>query len=295
MNLARALAEPLVDPAGLDLDAAEGVTYRLHQRFRYEYDGPVEQLRHRLVVVPPPVYGNAYRRLYRVDASLRETRLSKRRDEHGNLLVHVYLAAVPIDVEFEVVAVVQRVGPWSDARLPVAALHNPRYLRTTRLTAADDRIRDLAADVRAAAGPDDREFGLAGARRVRELVAYAADSTSVRTTAIEALGGGRGVCQDQAHVLLAVCRAVGVPARYVSGHLLGTGGTHAWIEVIVPDGDAALAYALDPCHGARPTVRYLTIATGRDYRDVAPTSGRYVGSAAGRLLASRQLGVLQAA
>ena len=60
--------------------------------------------------------------------------------------------------------------------------------------------------------------------------------TSVRTTAAQALAGGRGVCQDFAHVMLALCHIVGLPARYVSGHLLGQGGTHAWVEVVVPSG-----------------------------------------------------------
>jgi transglutaminase-like putative cysteine protease len=81
----------------------------------------------------------------------------------------------------------------------------------------------------------------------------------------------------------------------VSGHLIGQGGTHAWVEVIVPRGTDAEAVAFDPCHGRRATSGYLTVATGRDYRDVAPTSGSYVGSAPGRLTAQRRVGVLDAA
>ena len=56
------------------------------------------------------------------------------------------------------------------------------------------------------------------------------------TTAAEALAGGRGVCQDAAHIMVALARLAQVPARYVSGHLLGQGGTHAWVEVVVPHG-----------------------------------------------------------
>lgn len=295
MTVAEALARPLLADRDLDLDSAQRLTYRLNQRFRYEYDGPVEELRHRLVVVPPAVYGDAHRRLYRVTASLPETRVSKHRDEYGNLLVHFYLAAVATAVEFEVTAVVERVGRRLDDALPAGALTNPRYLRATRLTAADERIRELAGELRRATGDDDREFGLRCAALVYATVAYRTDATSVRTTAAVALAGGAGVCQDQAHVMLAICRAAGIPCRYVSGHLLGVGGTHAWVEVIAADAGAAVAFAVDPCHGVRPGPRYLTIASGRDYRDVAPTSGRYSGTAAGRLRATRQLGLLDAA
>ena len=107
---------------------------------------------------------------------------------------------------------------------------------------------------------------------------YADGVTSVRTTAAEALAGGRGVCQDMAHVMLALCHLVGLPARYVSGHLIGQGGTHAWVEVVVPRARDAIAVPFDPCHGRRAGSAYVTIAAGRDYSDVAPTSGSYVGT-----------------
>jgi transglutaminase-like putative cysteine protease len=115
--------------------------------------------------------------------------------------------------------------------------------------------------------------------------------TSVATTAAEALAVGRGVCQDSAHVMLALCRAVGLPARYVSGHLLGEGGTHAWVEVVLADAAGARAVAFDPCNGRRAGREYLTVATGRDYTDVAPTSGTYVGAARGTLAATKQVAV----
>ena len=95
--------------------------------------------------------------------------------------------------------------------------------------------------------------------------------------------------------MLALCRIVGLPARYVSGHLLGQGGTHAWVEVVVPAGREALAAAFDPCNGRRANSGYVTVATGRDYSDVAPTSGSYLGTSGSRLTTSRRVGVLAAA
>ena len=89
----------------------------------------------------------------------------------------------------------------------------------------------------------------------------------------------RGVCQDYAHVMLALCRLRGLPARYVSGHLLGEGGTHAWVEVLLPDPDRLRAASwrspFDPTHGRGAGLNYVTVAVGRDYGDVAPTSGTY--------------------
>jgi transglutaminase-like putative cysteine protease len=130
---------------------------------------------------------------------------------------------------------------------------------------------------------------------VSSAITYEYGVTTVSTTAAEALACGRGVCQDSAHVMLALCRLLGQPARYVSGHLLGQGGTHAWVEVIVPRAGHAEAIAFDPCHGRRTDSGYVTVATGRDYADVAPTSGSYVGASAGRLTAGRRVGVLSAA
>jgi hypothetical protein len=98
-------------------------------------------------------------------------------------------------------------------------------------------------------------------------------------------------CSRAAHVMIALCRATGLPTRYVSGHLLGEGGTHAWVEVIVADANAARAVALDPCNGCRVGANYLTVATGRDYTDVAPTSGTYLGTARGNLTATKQVDI----
>lgn len=125
-------------------------------------------------------------------------------------------------------------------------------------------------------------------------MSYGFDRTGVRTTAGQALAAGHGVCQDYAHVMLALCRLLGIPARYVSGHLVGEGGTHAWVEVLQPvPGHAVEILAWDPTHDRQADFRYLTVAVGRDYRDVAPASGTYCGPHAGRLSASRRVSVTQ--
>ena len=285
---------PLLDPAALDLDAAERVTYVLRQRFRYDYDGPAYDLDHRLVVIPRARHGGLRRRLHSVQVSIPDARVATGRDSYGNVVVKVGVDVVPASVDFGVVAVVDRSGPPVDAILPLSALRDPRWLRPTRLTAADEAIRDLAADIDAEAA-DHLEFAELCCSKVHAAIAYEFGVTSYETTAAAALAGGRGVCQDHAHVALALCRAAGVPARYVSGHLIGDSGTHAWIEVVVADGERARAVAFDPCNGCRAGARHFPVASGRDYADVAPTSGRYSGEAVGTLTADKQLGVTVAA
>jgi transglutaminase-like putative cysteine protease len=95
--------------------------------------------------------------------------------------------------------------------------------------------------------------------------------------------------------MLALCHLLALPARYVSGHLLGHGGTHAWVEVVIPHADHAVAMPFDPCNGVPASAYYLTVATGRDYSDVPPTSGTYLGPSSCRLTTSRRLAVLAAA
>ena len=73
-------------------------------------------------------------------------------------------------------------------------------------------------------------------------MAYTHGVTGVRTTAAEAFALRRGVCQDYAHIMLALCRLCDLPARYVSGHLLGEGGTHAWVDVLLPHPTQASAF-----------------------------------------------------
>ena len=105
--------------------------------------------------------------------------------------------------------------------------------------------------------------------------------STVETTAIEALARGAGVAQDAAHVFIAACRRLGVPARYVSGYLrnddpgLHVGHTsHSWAEAWVPGLDWV---GFDPANGISPRGDSLRVAVGLDYRDAAPVSGRRVG------------------
>ena len=292
MHTAQTATAPLGARSGFsddrDSQDTRRLTYVLQQRFTYAYDAPVRNLDHRLIVVPPPRHGDQRRLKHSVTVSAPDARTATRRDAAGNLVTRARVALVPELVEFVVRAEVERSGPGSEALLPVSALTDPRMLRPTRLTTADESIRRVAEEL------SDQDYAATADRfctYVHDTITYEFGVTSIFTTAAEALAGGRGVCQDSAHAMIALCRAAGHPARYVSGHLLGEGGTHAWVEVIVPDPAGARAVAFDPCNGRRAGLDYLTIATGRDYTDVAPTSGTYMGAAIGTLTASKQVDV----
>ena len=114
--------------------------------------------------------------------------------------------------------------------------------------------------------------------------------TNVYTAVDEVLALGAGVCQDFAHLFVAAARAMGVPARYVSGYIyvptatgVTEGASHAWAEAWVPE-TGWVGY--DATHPIRAAENHVRVAVGRDYRDAAPTRGVYVGSAVGSMSVS---------
>jgi transglutaminase-like putative cysteine protease len=277
------------EPSSVDWSAARRASYRLRQTFRYEYAEPITDLNHRLVVIPPARFGDQRRVYHDLLVELKEVRMQERVDQFGNFVVDVFASEVPRAIEFTAEVSVER----SASEPNVIAGGWPAedwLLEPTTLTAADERIQAEADRLATRA-----DWGLPLADRINDWVyqsmTYRHEMTGVRTTAAQALALGAGVCQDYAHVMLATCRACGLPSRYVSGHMLGQGGTHAWVEVVLPDkgGHDAIAWAFDPTHASRAGLGYVTIAVGRDYADVAPTSGTYRSGGAGKLTTSKQV------
>ncbi|MFN2607672.1 MAG: transglutaminase domain-containing protein [Acidimicrobiales bacterium] len=277
-------------------DPAADSIYLLAQRFSYAYATPVRHLRHRLVVVPRAVHGHQRRLSHRVTVSGSPALVSVSADGFGNHVVEVRAAEVTAGIEFESWAVVGRDGPGGETTLPPAAIGDARLLGPTALTRTDTRLADAAREL-AAGGAGGLGLAERACSWAHAALAYEYGVTGVRTAAADALAGGRGVCQDYAHVMLAVCRCAGLPARYVSGHLVGEGGSHAWVEVVVADPSRpgrAVAVAFDPTHDRRAGRGYLTVAVGRDYADVAPTSGTFEGDGPGVLSGRKRLSVVGA-
>lgn len=128
-----------------------------------------------------------------------------------------------------------------------------------------------------------RETAMALMRSLRGSLKYVKGVTDVYTNADQVLDVASGVCQDFAHVMLAMCRAQNIAARYVSGYLYAPGdgssdeaASHAWVDVFVPN-EGWLS--LDPTHNSLQTPYYVRVAVGRDYGDVSPTRGVYRGHA----------------
>ena len=147
------------------------------------------------------------------------------------------------------------------------------FAEPTELTRAGPRVRALLS---ALGQGEDRLTMLHDlSSLIADKVAYATGHTDAATPAEAVLTAGHGVCQDHAHVFIAAARALGIPARYVSGYLLmddrvDQDAGHAWAEAFV----ANLGWVgFDISNRICPDVRYVRVATGADYRDAAPVTG----------------------
>jgi transglutaminase-like putative cysteine protease len=182
-------------------------------------------------------------------------------------------------VELNEPAPVEEVG-WDVLRGQSTVDEFAELLAETPRTAIDGSLRELASELVAGAGP--REAARRTADWVRETVAYVPGSTGVQTGAQEAWELRKGVCQDIAHLTVALLRCLGIPARYVSGYLhprrdaaVGEtveGQSHAWVEWWSGGWEG-----YDPTNGVPTGQRHVLVARGRDYTDVTPLKGLYNG------------------
>lgn len=150
------------------------------------------------------------------------------------------------------------------------------YLRDTALTASDAMIRDFAREVADRSDNDRLSLMHALMEAIGERMTFEVDATNTGTTAVEAFALGHGVCQDFAHVFIAACRHLGIPARYTSGYMLNAAepakqsAGHAWAEALV-EGLGWVGF--DPANAQCPTDAYVRLAIGLDYLGAAPIRG----------------------
>lgn len=187
---------------------------------------------------------------------------------------------------------------WDDLADP---RHRDRFselLSSSRYVPLDDEaVKAAAADLDGNGGggrlePLDLCTAVVGA--VRSRLQYERGATTVSTDAGDALRIGGGVCQDFTHVALAMLRARGIPARYVSGYLhpsakaepgeVVAGQSHAWVEAWVGDW-----MPFDPTNGSPVGERHVVVGRARDYADLAPLSGIFHGGPAKALAVSVEL------
>ena len=192
-------------------------------------------------------------------------------DQHDALLIR---AEGVVDT-----AAFSRPAPCTWDEVEAAADAMCEFLSPTPSTCPDGPLAPAAESLRR---PDPIETAEAVCDWVNSALEYRSGVTGVHTSAAEVLGIGQGVCQDFAHVAVALLRAVGIPARYVSGYLhpvpepevgeVVDGQSHAWIEAWT-----GVWWELDPTNLVTVGPRHVAVGRGRDYGDVSPVKGIYAG------------------
>lgn len=156
----------------------------------------------------------------------------------------------------------------------------PRFFEFLAPTRRVPLEEDWGAAMRAPAlAPDGDlvEYLARLTRHLHDFFTYRPNVTEIDTPMAEFVRARAGVCQDYTHVMLALCRRIGIPARYVSGYLetgagltLGSDASHAWIEAYLP-GSGWVGF--DPTNGTLVGQTYVKVGHGRDYDDVPPVKG----------------------
>lgn len=240
-----------------------------HYHLKINVDAPISG--HRFTLRFTPV-SDARQRITRTERYIFPADfLSESRDSWGNALLYGCCRGEHTGFEANVCG--QAVVGLAESVPSVNPVRDLLFRYPTPLTAADAAICRLA----------DRACGqqtgivLAGnvMRAVYSALRYTPGATTVDTTAAQALAAGRGVCQDYAHVMLAVLRAKGIPCRYVVGMLMGEGKSHAWVEVLHEN----RWYGFDPTNCRRVLDEHIKLSHGRDYQDCTINRGLFRGTA----------------
>lgn len=244
---------------------------------RYRYETPARSMIQLLRLIPRSHEGQHVIR-WRVEADA-DVQLKRGEDSLGNITQTAFIAGPLAELSLTVQGEVETwetngVVHGAAERFPPEA-----FLRETPLTAASPEIAEFAHDAASGGGGRiDQLHRLMLA--IRREIAFETDQTHTATTAEEAFALRRGVCQDFSHIFISAARRLGVPARYVSGHLSRGSdapeqeAAHAWAEAHAPD----LGWVgFDATNGICPTPAYLRVAIGLDYLGAAPVRGSRAG------------------
>ena len=172
---------------------------------------------------------------------------------------------------------------WDDLAAAAVCDRFAELLAPTRHVPLDADVAEVARGMAAQPSPVDACGAAVGWARAR--LSYRKGATTVASSASDALRAGAGVCQDFAHVTLALLRSMGIPSRYVSGYLFPSasaevgatvsGESHAWVEAWLGDWTS-----FDPTNGATVGERHVVVGRARDYADLSPLQGIYHGGPA---------------
>lgn len=255
----------------MKLQIAHTTDYRYTEPLRYALQtlcltprsGPAQDVKHWHVVAPGKLHGQT--------------------DAFGNTLQTYTLQAQASDnlrhstVTAQGEVVTHGVAEFTDE---AASLHPLLYLRPTQLVQPHAALAEFATAFLPAAALADPSTALPALLRLSQAVMgrvnYQKYSSTVATTALQAFEAGAGVCQDQAHVMIAMCRSVGLPARYVSGYFYTPYepdlASHAWVDVCLDVAERRWA-SIDVTHACLTDERHVRLAVGTDYNACPPIKG----------------------
>jgi transglutaminase-like putative cysteine protease len=242
----------------------------IRHKTHYRYETPVTNAMQQLRLTP--VDGPGQKVLdWTIDAPGME-RATTYADAFGNVVHMVSAHGTAEEVEVIASGTVETTDIHGAVGLETGGPPVRIYTRFTPQTKANQAIRRLGSlTEKGDLIPALHELMAA----IREKVDYEVGVTETHATAASTLAAGVGVCQDHAHIFIAACRSVGVPARYVSGYLLledelSSEAHHAWAEAFVPD----LGWVgFDISNGICPTDHYIRLTVGLDSRSAAPIRG----------------------
>jgi transglutaminase-like putative cysteine protease len=239
----------------------------------YRYTQPARRVI-QLLRLTPHSFAGQHVLDWRIDVGV-DARLRESHDGYGNITHMLYVDKPVSELKVSVTGNVMTENRSGIVEGLPGDLPHQVFLRPTRLTEPGRPLAELAAARDAQGGSGlDKMHRLTSA--IHSRMTFDTGKTVPDTTALEAFTAGHGVCQDFAHILITVARSVGIPARYVSGHLFRRDGAemqeagHAWAETWLEN----LGWvAFDPSNGICADDAYIRIASGLDYRDAAPFAG----------------------
>jgi transglutaminase-like putative cysteine protease len=238
-----------------------------------EYSAPAFDCRRELRVFPPPARGA--QTVTKLDCRCEPLPdfQEETSDDFGNHVLHLQHRRLQKSFRFEMTLVTAHSSSTPiprETNLPPSGIG--AFLLPSALCNFTPEICAAASELNGASPTEICDF-------VFRRLEYSRHATTLKTSASQSLQSGRGVCQDFAHAMIAICRALKMPARYVSGYLPGEGAAHAWCEVFE---DGAWR-GFDPTHNRATRVDYVFIACGRDFRDCASHAGTFRGHATAKL------------
>ncbi|MFO0817192.1 MAG: transglutaminase family protein [Pirellulales bacterium] len=273
--------------------------YLVVHRTAYRYQDPVSITHNQAHLVPrSTAYQTCISSELRVEPI--PSMLDPWRDAFGNT-VHFFSLAEPhkkldvtatsvVDVVKPTIPSPTATWPWEEVRAACATPRDEETLAASQFIFESSLIKRIPESLDFAAPLFTPGRPLLAAvldltERIYREFKYRPGSTSVHTSTSEVFAQRQGVCQDFAHLQISCLRALGLPARYISGYLLtepppgqpklvGVDASHAWVSVYFPD----IGWLdFDPTNNQMPSERHVTLAWGRDFADVSPMRGVFLG------------------